>query len=97
MIGKILGLQSKIEKHIAAGDHRRVRDYLLQISVVFPDLSKCPVEIKILKKAMDFLRTNGYTKSIDPKRGVIFTSPSGNSYGSLETQKDQAFWAEFGL
>ena len=92
---KWLGLLIKLISHMEKGDHRRVRDYMLEIAIKFPDPSKVPINRQILGECMDFLRDHGYQKTIDPVRGVVFTSPSGHSYGSFEAVADENFWKEF--
>ena len=86
--GKTLSLQMKLARHIKKGDHRRVRDYMLQVTKVWT-LKNCPLDPKILKQAHDLLRQSGYKIGPDPKRGVVYTSPNnGKSYGSFETKLD---------
>lgn len=51
MLGKALGYQAKLQKHLAAGNVERLRDYLAHIVLEWPDLEKCPIDRGILKRA----------------------------------------------
>jgi len=58
--GHILSLQTKLEKHLHAGNDSRVRDYLITIRCIWPDMHECPIDVKVLKRAARFLRSKGW-------------------------------------
>lgn len=68
MLGKALGYQAKLQKHLAAGDKERVRDYMANIVMEWPDLKQCPIDLDLLKKAMAFVQT-GF--SFNPKAKTV--------------------------
>lgn len=53
----MLFFTSKLLKHLGNKDVRRVRDYLAHLIVKYPDLDNCPVDVKLLKQGMDFIRS----------------------------------------
>lgn len=56
MFGKALSYQIKLQKHLDNKDVDRVRDYLANIITEWPDLSTCPIDGDLLKKAMSYVR-----------------------------------------
>lgn len=68
MVGKTLGLQFKLEKHLKNADVERVRDYLSHIVIEWPNLEKCPIDFALLKRAMAFVRL---TFDFNPKAKTV--------------------------
>jgi len=58
--GQILSLQTKLTKHLYAGNDSRVRDYVITIRCIWPVMADCPIDIVILKKAAEYLRAKGW-------------------------------------
>ena len=81
-IGKVLGFQSKMAKHLDNKDHDRVKDYLIVAASTWPNLSECPIDENLLKAAKQFLADAGWSFSVDPKRGLVITDPTGGDYSS---------------
>ncbi len=54
----MLFFTSKLLKHLGNKDVTRVKDYLANLVVKYPNLDDCPVDSKLLKTGMDFIRNN---------------------------------------
>ncbi|MDD4402028.1 MAG: hypothetical protein PHI24_09180 [Desulfitobacteriaceae bacterium] len=59
-VGHTLSLHAKLDKHLRSGDDSRVRDYLIVIRCIWPNLDVCPIDVGILKKAVKFLKLKGW-------------------------------------
>ena len=59
-VGQAFALQTKLAGHLLDKDDSRVRDYLIVIRCLWPDLAKCPVDLVVLKKSVEFLRNRGW-------------------------------------
>ena len=47
---------SKMVKHLANRNVKRVKDYLAHLIVKYPDLDNSPVDVKLLKQCMNLIR-----------------------------------------
>jgi len=59
-LGHALSLQTKLESHLQSGNDSRVRDYLIVVRCLWPDLDACPIDTDVLRRAVQFLKTKGW-------------------------------------
>lgn len=57
---KWLEIHFKLSKHLKNQDDSRVRDYVIYIREHFPNLDDCPIDFKIIKESIDFLKSKGW-------------------------------------
>lgn len=59
-LGLAVGLQMKLQKHLALNDDSRVRDHIIAIRVLWPDWRSLPIDTNLIKKAAAFLKKRGW-------------------------------------
>ncbi|HBK69361.1 MAG TPA: hypothetical protein DDZ91_12020 [Firmicutes bacterium] len=53
-------MQIKLIKHLEAKNVQKVKDYLITIRCLWPDIERCPVDQSLIKKAAGFLKSQGW-------------------------------------
>jgi len=53
--GHCMGLHTRIQKHVESGNAKKVRNYLAFCITTWPDLDTCPIDRKLLKRAVQVL------------------------------------------
>ena len=55
-LGSIMSLQSKLSKHVLNINKKKLRRYLALCVQEWPEVKKCPIDVKLLKQAIQALK-----------------------------------------
>ena len=53
--GHVLSIQFKLIKHVQNGNVKKIKEYIAFLVQQWPDLNSCPIDQKLIKRAMDRL------------------------------------------
>ena len=53
-------LEMRLMKHLIGKEDGRVRDYIIALRVLWPVISEAPINMNLVKRAIDFLESRGW-------------------------------------
>jgi hypothetical protein len=56
----VVTLEMKLRKHLISQNDAGVRDYIIAIRVLWPKMSEIPISMVLFKKAVIFLKSQGW-------------------------------------
>ena len=62
-----LFVTTKLQKHLASKDASRVRDYIIHLWYEWPDMNLCPVDHKLIERAVALLDEKGFVVNREKK------------------------------
>jgi hypothetical protein len=59
-INFVATLEMRLMKHLIGKEDVRVRDYLIAIKILWPDMNETPINLNLIKRAITFLESKGW-------------------------------------
>ena len=59
-INFVATLEMRLMKHLIGKEDGRVRDYIIALRVLWPVMSEAPINVNLVKRAIDFLESRGW-------------------------------------
>ena len=81
--GSMVSLTMKLQKHLQARDPNRVKDYLMTVGTIQPDLEQVNfVDPTLLDQCVELLRQNGWEVKLDTRvgDGLVMIPPESTGW-----------------